>query len=210
MPDFKMGNPAQTVLSQSGTARPTWGTGVPKGSVIEQFCSPCDGSAITVQSGTYTVQNVTGGMTGFTGWADLTGSSITYTPPTGTQTVIYQFDYHMVYEDSNAAMNTKLLVDSIDGTAGFDEVVYARSDYHGWNGSYPGHGRVSFKWAFNIGGSASTNTGRVASWTSTKTIKLQMRNYNSSYQMQLHQLQYWEGGDSTLFVMPVIGITALA
>ena len=25
--NFKMGNPAQTVLSQSGTARPTWGTG---------------------------------------------------------------------------------------------------------------------------------------------------------------------------------------
>lgn len=175
----------------------------PAGMVLEQFCSPCDGSAITVQSGTYTVQNVTGGMTGQTGWVDITGSSITYTPPTGTQTVIYQFDYHMDYEDSNAQMNTKLFLDS-------DEIVYARSDYHGWNGSYPGHGRVSFKWAFNIGGSASTNTGRVESWTSAKTIKLQMRNYNSSYQMQLHQMQYYEGTDSTAFVMPVIGITAIA
>ena len=141
----------------------------PKGAVIEQFCSPCDGSSIEVQSGTYTVENVTGGMDGQTGWVDITGSSITYTPPTGTQTVVYQFDYHLVYEDSSGnQMNTKLLLDS-------DEIVYARSDYHGWTNSYPGHGRVTFKWAFNIGGSASTNTGRVASWTSAKTIKLQMR-----------------------------------
>ena len=34
MPDFKMGNPAKTVISQSGTANPTWGTGVPTGAVI--------------------------------------------------------------------------------------------------------------------------------------------------------------------------------
>ena len=201
---------SELINDSGGSGSLQWGSGVPSGSVIEQFCSPCDGSSIEVQSGTYTVEEVTSSMTGLTGWHDITGSSITYNPPTGTQTVIYQFDYHMAYDDASAQMNTKLLVDSIDGTAGFDEVAYARSDYHGWGSSYPGHGIVSFKWAFNIGGSASTNTGRVASWTSAKTIKLQMRNHSASYQMQLHELQYWEGADSTLFAMPIIGITAIA
>ena len=35
MPDFKMGNPAKTILSQSGTAKPTWGTGAPTGMPIK-------------------------------------------------------------------------------------------------------------------------------------------------------------------------------
>ena len=94
MPDFKMGNPAKTIISQSGTANPTWGSGVPKGSVIEEFMSPCDGSSITVQSGTYTVGNVSGVQNSTSSYVDVTGSSIDYTPPTGTQTVIYTFTFH--------------------------------------------------------------------------------------------------------------------
>ena len=34
MPDFKMGNPAKTVISQSGTANPTWGANAPTGTVL--------------------------------------------------------------------------------------------------------------------------------------------------------------------------------
>ena len=56
----------------------------PKGAVIEQFMSPCDGSSITVQSGTYTVQNATGVQLLTTTYADVTGSVIDYTPPPET------------------------------------------------------------------------------------------------------------------------------
>ena len=35
MPDFKMGNPAKTIISQSGTANPTWGTGAPTGAIVQ-------------------------------------------------------------------------------------------------------------------------------------------------------------------------------
>ena len=34
MPDFKMGNPAKTVISQSGTANPTWGANAPTGTIL--------------------------------------------------------------------------------------------------------------------------------------------------------------------------------
>ena len=204
MGDFKMGS--KTVLSQSGTNDPTWGTNAPPGMVIEQFCSPCDGSAITVQSGTYTVQNVTTLQNNSGTWEDLTGSTITYTPPTGTQTVIYEFSYQLSYEDTSASANSKLLLDDV-------EVVYARASYSGWATSYNEKGRVYFKWGFHIGGSADANSGRVASWTSGKTIKLQVRSYSTSHEYRFHEMQYWEGSavdDAAAFTMPVIGITALA
>ena len=35
MPDFKMGNPAKTVISQSRTANPTWGTGAPTDAIVQ-------------------------------------------------------------------------------------------------------------------------------------------------------------------------------
>ena len=35
MPDFKMGNPAKTIISQSGTANPTWGANAPTGTVLQ-------------------------------------------------------------------------------------------------------------------------------------------------------------------------------
>ncbi len=179
---------------------------LPPGMVIEQFFSPCDGSAITVQSGTYTVQNVTTLQNNSGTWADLTGSTITYTPPTGTQTVIYEFSYQLSYENTQASANSKLLLDNV-------EVVYARASYSGWDTTYNEKGRVYFKWGFHIGGSADANSGRVASWTSGKTIKLQVRSYSDSYEYRFHEMQYWEGSsvdDAAAFTMPVIGITAIS
>ena len=201
---LKIQNPSGTnkiVMNSSGVM-----TTLPPGMVIEQFCSPCNGSAITVQSGTYTVQNVTTLQNNSGTWEDLTGSTITYTPPTGTQTVIYEFSYQLSYEDINASGNSKLLLDDV-------EVVYARASHSGWGNSYNEKGRVYFKWGFHIGGSADANSGRVASWTSGKTIKLQVRNFSSSYEYRFHEMQYWEGSDvddAAAFTMPLIGITAIS
>ena len=91
----------RVLASDSGSAW-SWGSGVPKGSVIEQFVSPCNGSSITVQSGTYTVQNVpnTGVQALTSSWEDLSGSVITYTPPTGTQTVVFEFNYFLARSDA--------------------------------------------------------------------------------------------------------------
>ena len=202
--NFKVQNPSGTdkiVMNSSGVM-----TTLPPGMVIEQFCSPCDGSAITVQSGTYTVQNVTTLQNNSGTWEDLTGSTITYTPPTGTQTVIYEFSYQLSYEDTQASANSKLLLDDV-------EVVYARASYSGWGTTYNEKGRVYFKWGFHIGGSADANSGRVASWTSGKTIKLQVRSYSTSFEYRFHEMQYWEGSavdDAAAFTMPLIGITAIS
>ena len=47
--------------------------------IIEVINSICDGRSITVPSGTYTMPNVTAQQELTTSWADVTGSSFTYT-----------------------------------------------------------------------------------------------------------------------------------
>jgi len=189
------------LASDSGSVW-SWGANVPKGSVIEQFMSPCDGSAITVQSGTYTVGNVSTAQEGTTSHADITGSTISYTPPTGTQTVIYNFDFQASFSDASVIGHFSFFIDS-------DEATYARSEISSWETNNLA-GIYNFRWGINIGGSANTNTGRVASWTSAKTLKMTFREYSSSYEMQLHTTQHWDGGVTNQFHIPRIGITALA
>ena len=80
----------------------------PAGGVIEQFVSPCNGSSITVQSGTYTVQNVTAVQALTSTWADLTGS-VQHTPPTGTQTVVFEFNYYLARSDATFISHDKFV-----------------------------------------------------------------------------------------------------
>ena len=67
----------------------------------------------------------------------------------------------------------------------------------------------TFKWVHNIGGSDTASTGRVASWASGKELKLEVREYDGSYEGRLHVTQHWEGAGTDQFSQPVIGITAL-
>ena len=189
-------------LAQYSSSAWSWGQGVPKGSVIEQFASPCDGSAITVQSGTYNIQNIVAEQPLTTSYANLGGSVITYTPPTGTQTVIYDFDFAIRWNDADLMYMHKL---SIGGT----EVTNARQMYSFQGGSYL-EKRNHFKWAFHIGGSQSDGTGRQATWTSGKEIKLEIREHTTSQEGTVHQTYHWDGSATNQFSQPVIGITALA
>ena len=201
MGDFKMGS--KTVLSQSGTNDPTWGANAPAGMVIEEFMSPCDGSSITVQSGTYTVGTVSATQDLTTSFADITGSSIDYTPPTGTQTVVYTFNCQAMYTDNHAIIHFKLFLDNDSGTA--TDVSSFRSTFEG--DSVPGS-RLTFIWAFHIGGSYTASSGRVATWTSARTIKMQAREHGSNHDSRLHYTDNFPGGG--VITLPVIGIKALA
>ena len=185
-----------------------FGRSASTGAVLEQFSSPCDGSSITVQSGTYTVQNVTGSQSLTTTHADVDGSVIDYTPPTGTQTVIYTFDFMFRFDDKDPLTHFKLLLDNDSGTA--TEVTNARFNIAFSETNVATELKQSFRWAFNIGGSTTVATGRVATWTSARTIKLQAREYSSDYEGILHQTGHWDGGGTDQFSQPVIGIKALA
>ena len=84
--------------------------------VLEQFFSPCDGSTIATSQGDITVQNVTAAIDVPESYTDLTGSVITYTPPTGTTQVIYEFQYMLVGHDSPAFTHIKLMLAGVEVT----------------------------------------------------------------------------------------------
>lgn len=152
--------------------------------IIEVISSVCDGSTHTVNGTSYTFPNVTAKQTTTTTYADVTGSSFTYTPPSNATRV----EYDMIIQNASSANrhfnHFKFYLDS-------DEVVYARTSFGDFTNSYeePFH----FKWILGIGGSADTNVGRVASWTSNKTMKLQVRAYGTSDVTDLHHNVYWDG-----------------
>lgn len=169
------------------------------GQVIEVLTSPCDGSAVIVGSGTYTVQNVTGQQTLSDAYQDLTGSTITYTPPAGATRVVYEFCFAMRWEQDHAINHFKFFIDGV-------EVVFARFNR---SGRYP-EDKVTFEWPIAIGGTANTNTGRQATWTTAKTLKIQSRWYGSGNSRNAHGTSYWDGAGTNQFSMPSIRITAIA
>ncbi len=60
--------------------------------ILEVLTGTCDGRSVTVDSGTYTLPNVTGIQNISTTVLDVTGSSISYVPPSGTKYVSYKFN----------------------------------------------------------------------------------------------------------------------
>jgi len=166
--------------------------------ILEQFYSPCDGSTITTSQGDITLTNVTAAQDLTTTHADITGSSISYNPPTGTTQVIYEFQYAAGPGDATPVMHFKF---NVDGT----DVTYSRHSTY-LNGTEV---LQHFKWAVNIGGSTTAATGRLASWSGAKTLKMMAREYNSSHEGTVHQIFHWDGSTGTTFHQPCIGITAI-
>jgi len=167
--------------------------------IKEKLVMLCDGNNYTVSSGTYTSQNVTALQILTTSYEDVTGSTISYTPPSGSVCVIYEFCYTAnIYNDASSISHFKFFIDS-------DEVVHQRMNLGGT--TY--QDLETIRCVIPIGGSADTNTGRLASWTSAKTLKLQARGYDTASEPKLHSSTYWDGNAGLNFHVPSLTITAL-
>ena len=154
---------------------------------------------MTVGSGTYTAQDVTAAQVTTTSYVDLSGSLIAYTPPSGTQAVIYQFNYGYSYQDGNHMSHIKFFIDS-------DEVTNARrmTAESVYLTNMP-----TFRWIITIGDGNETATGKLASWGSAKTLKLSIRAYNTSLEQTLHRTQYWDGTTGLHLMVPTLTLTAI-
>ena len=84
--------------------------------VLEQFFTPCDGSVIATSAGNVTVQTKSDAQDLTTTDTDAAGSVITYTPPTGTTQVIYEFQFSGVRQDANSLAHFKFYIDSDEVT----------------------------------------------------------------------------------------------
>ncbi len=174
-------------------------TGITTGAsqILEQFYVPCNGYTVNTAHGTRTVETVSGVQNLSTTYVDLTGSTITYRPPTGTTIVVYKFHFHHTTHDADGFAHYRFYI-------GSDEVTYARITR-----SHEFQGKVTHEWPIQIGGSADTDAGVLASWNSDLVLKIQVREYGSSNEAKLHVTNNWDGGSTDMFSMPLIGITAI-
>lgn len=160
--------------------------------VMEIIHGNCDGRSITVGSGTYTLPNVTTFQNLSTSYADVTGSSFTYTPPSGAKYVSYKFDFHWDATYSSGISHWKLLVDGTEITKAYQQYS---NNYSGNHGHHHGAFEATVYTVFDLTVSSdSAANAQFASWTSNKTIKVQAREYNSNYQAAAHHVEYFGSG----------------
>ena len=69
---------------------------------------------------------------------------------------------------------------------------------------------IHFKFPINIGGSESATTGQLASWGSSRVLKLEGRRYGGSNAQYIHQTEYSDGAGVARFHQPCVGVTAVA
>ena len=184
--------------------------GYQPGEIIEEISATCDGSTVVVQSGSYTMTNVTAAQNGSTTYTTVTGSSISYTPPTGTKRVYYRFWYHFDVTENSGISHHIMQIDgtNVYGSANNVASNYASSNWH--HACFP----ISVEYTINCdAASTSATAGQFTSWTSAKTLRVSYREYSGSYESRLHRNNWWNGtsASSTYQIMkPHLTIRAIA
>ena len=200
------GTSGQVLKSQGSGSAVQWASvGVSTSSlqVLEQFYLLADGRSVSTSNGTVTTTNVTTDPNLTDDFAEASGSSLTYHPPTGTTEIIYEYKFLLTENSSNDRFLAGYYVD-IDGS----EILESRSSRYG---SAEYHDTVDVKYSFrvNTGGSNNATTGDRAGLTSM-TIKTMIRRWASTYAAKIHFLQYYSNTSAISVVRrPYVGITAI-
>ena len=170
--------------------------------VLEKIWVPCDGRTVSTKSGNnMSITNVTDEQSfAGTNYYDCNGSSIVYTPPTGTTLVIYEFAYSQARWDPHGIAHYKFQIDST-------EIV---NSYFSISANAQLEDIIHFKFPINIGGSTNADTGQLASWGSSQVLKLEGRRYGGSNAQYIHTTEYSDGTGSARFHQPCVGVTAVA
>jgi hypothetical protein len=149
-----------------------------QGQVLETLTGICNGSSVTVESGTYTLPNVTAVQDLTETFVDLTGSNISYKPPTGTKTVIYKWRYRTNPTDGQwVNMGYQLYIDN---------VAFGKIEFNGNYEYMDSYGIIEI--IINITGSNDYANHSIASWDSLKTLKLKGRERGSTRQSEIHAI----------------------
>lgn len=183
--------------------------------VLESVYLPCDGAVYALPGGsrTLTTQNVTSAQALTTSDVLVSGSQITYKPPSSAKIVVYECRFWI-----GASNNLETPVTSLKLYLDNTEVSNQYSFIYGPATGY-GPGWYHVKYSFRItgtGGSVSTNDGRIQTWVSNKVIELRGRDNSISNDTTLHQVRVIadingsSGTASPHFVRPCVGITALS
>lgn len=150
--------------------------------ILEVVPVLADGENITINGTTYNITGPTG-LTGLTTTHTvIAGSSISYTPPSGTVAVMYEFMFFPTFHDSYSIGHYIMRIGGIDIE---NSKITVSGTYH--------ETPTLYRYIIPIGGTANANTGRQATWTTAKTLDVTGREYTSSYEGFVHGPVYWDG-----------------
>lgn len=179
--------------------------------VLEIIHGNCDGRSIEVGSGTYTLPNVTTFQHLSTSYADVAGSSFTYTPPSDAKYVSYKFDFHWDATSSAGISHWRLLVDGTEITKAYQQYS---NNYSGNHAHHHGAFEATVYTVFDLTVSSdSAANAQFANWTSDKTIKVSAREYTSTYQAAANRVEYFGSGATfggQNWIPPILTIIALS
>jgi len=167
--------------------------------VLEQWTTPCDGSTISTQQGNVSTTSVTGVQTLSSSYHVLTGSYITYQPPTGTSLVIYKYTFAQSHYDSHAINHYRF---NRNGT----DIVYS---YWTQAANTELECLVHCEFPIWIKNSNSSYTGQVSGWSSPMVLKIVGRRYGGSNEARIHTTQHWDGTGNDQFHQPTVGVIAI-
>ena len=185
-------------------------SGYRAGELIETITGNCRGEVIEVLSGTYTLENVTSVMAGTNTYTAITGSTLNYTPPSGTKRVLYRFDYKFDVTENSGISHHKFQIDGVDVEPTTTTIAsnYASTNWHHANFMVP------FSFVIQCDAAAdNASEGQFTSWTSSKELKVMYREYSASYESTIHQNAWWDGAGASgtdLFRSPTLTIQAYA
>jgi hypothetical protein len=178
----------------------------PKGTIIEQLSSICDGSQLTGASGTFTWPEVTAQ------WIDgnnsntfetMPGSSITYIPPPAATKVIYKLTaaYAIIAGDPINYMD--FVIDNVSVRSYEFHLEAIQAD------------RIDMEFVINCNADTEDlDKAYFTSWTTSKTLAIKTRRYNTSHYGEWHApyrpLARSDGQASLDLSKPVLTLTAIA
>ena len=170
--------------------------------ILEKIWVPCDGRTVSTKSGNnMSITDVTAQQSfPGTSYYDCTGSSIVYTPPTGTTLVIYEYAFQIARWDAYGICHFKFQIDS----------TVITNSYFNLSMDSQLEDLCHFKFPINIGGSTNNDTGQLASWGSSRTLVLRGRRYGGSNEQRIHHTEYTDGTGAQRFHQPCVGVTAIA
>lgn len=174
--------------------------------ILEEIIGPCDGSSVTVSSGTYTLPNVTSITSLTTANSTIPGSEFSYTPPSDATRVMYSFEFKIEQTSYSGISHYKILVDDVEVTAAYRDFAF------GYISTTHSSDMFRMHYVFDLtAASDDTANGKFNGWSAAKTIKVTGREYSSTYQVNVNANHYRDGsGASGAFEIakPILTIKA--
>ena len=183
------------------------------GTVLQEIHGICDGRTV---SGV-TFQNVTAVQALTTSHVEMTGSSVSYTPPAGTTTVVYTFSFHWESTVTSGISHYEFYIDGTPVNNGYGR----RTQAGAYQGNHHNVSRIIYEFPILIDNTLSTDnitSLKLKNWTSAKTLKMTGRYYGSTYNAALHHNVWFDGASAsgsdgppaTLLALPTLSIKAIA